>query len=192
MDQKSLVKISLLVIAIALVGAVSYFIFAREVEPLTQKTTTTSPTHVDETVHWNTYTDAQHGFEVRYPIGYEIVWDDDTHQDEGAPFTIRKTGSNSEDDYVFAFENLPNFLGGNTGKMKNPEEWNDNQIRLGNAHTKTSINGQIVYMSEYGASGFVTHFRFVRNLSTYDMNWFSVNGNGDIGGKIFSTIKFIK
>jgi len=191
-DQKGFARALLFVVGVALVGVVSYPIFVRKMGPSTQKTTTTSDSALaDETADWKVYNNTQQGFQVRYPTEYEIFWDDEISQNEGAPFTIRKIGSR-KGDYVFGFDNLPNFLGGDTGKMQTPEEWNDNQIRLGNGHTKKVIDGHIVYMSKYGADGSATHFRFVKNASTYDMNWFFIYGNEGIGDKIFTTLKFVK
>ena len=191
-DQKCFARALLFVVSAALVGAVSYSIFVKTTEPVVQNTPIVSDsTLADEIADWEVYNNTQQGFQVRYPIGYEIFWDDEISQNEGAPFTIRKIGSR-KGDYVFGFDNLPNFLGGDTGKMQTPEEWNDNQIRLGNGHTKKVIDGHIVYMSKYGADGSATHFRFVKNASTYDMNWFFIYGNEGIGDKIFTTLKFVK
>jgi len=77
-NQKGFANIVLVVvIVVILVGAVGYFAFVKKSEPIAQQPTPTStqtktpvsPTPIpkDETANWKTYTNAQYGFEFRYP-----------------------------------------------------------------------------------------------------------------------------
>ena len=100
MNQKGFINIALVIIAIAIVGIGGYFAFVKKSEPITQQptpaptqTTTTTktpisptptPTH-DGTADWKVYTNAQYGFQIKYPsIGKVLT---DTHYGGGIQAT---------------------------------------------------------------------------------------------------------
>ncbi len=73
-NQKGFANIVLILVIVAIVGAVSYFAFVKKSSTPTQTNTTvaSTPTPKDETTTWNTYGDDKFGYEVRYPKGYVV------------------------------------------------------------------------------------------------------------------------
>ncbi len=82
MNQKGFANIILVIVIVVLVGAVGYFAFVKKSEPTAQQPTpaptqtntavSPTPTPKDETVGWKTYTNAQHGFEFKYPATFVL------------------------------------------------------------------------------------------------------------------------
>ena len=79
MNQKGFANI--VVVDVILVGVVGYFAFVKKSEPIAQQPTPTpattqsktpAPTPKDETGNWKTYTNAQYGFEFKYPSTYSV------------------------------------------------------------------------------------------------------------------------
>jgi hypothetical protein len=84
MNQKGFANIILVVVIIILAGAVGYFALIKKSEPMaqqsptptsTQTKTPVSPTPApkDKTANWKTYTNAQYGFEFKYPANYVVT-----------------------------------------------------------------------------------------------------------------------
>jgi len=82
-SQKGFVNIVLVVVIVILVGVVGYFAFVKKSEPVVQqptpiptttqsKTPAPTPTPGDETANWKTYTNAEYGFEFKYPSNLEL------------------------------------------------------------------------------------------------------------------------
>jgi hypothetical protein len=72
MSQKGFASIVLVVVVVILVGVVGYFAFVKKSEPIAQQPTPT-PALKDETSSWKTYTNAQYGFEFKYPKELYLV-----------------------------------------------------------------------------------------------------------------------
>ena len=79
MNQKGFANIILVIVILALLGAVGYFVFVKKSEPITQQPTPTptqtktpvSPTPAP-TANWKTYTNSQYGFEFKYPATFVL------------------------------------------------------------------------------------------------------------------------
>ena len=78
-NQKGFTNIVLVVVIVIFVGAVGYFAFVKKSEPVAQQPTPTqtsnptktpTPNPKDEIADWKTYTNAQYGFEFRYPSNW--------------------------------------------------------------------------------------------------------------------------
>ena len=92
MNQKGFANIILIVVIVAIVAVGGYFIFSKKSGPITQQPTPThtettvptktpvspTPTPKDETANWKTYTNAQYGFEFKYPVDHKIENDGDS------------------------------------------------------------------------------------------------------------------
>lgn len=81
MNQKGFANIILVLVIVALVGVVGYFVLVKKSEPVAQRTTPIStqtktpastPTPKDETANWKTYTSDKDHFSFKYPPNWSL------------------------------------------------------------------------------------------------------------------------
>ncbi len=131
MNQKGFANIILGVIVVMLVGVVGYFAFVKKSTPIAQQTPTPTPTQTqkpvspmptpDKTANWKTYTNAQYGFEFKYPTGWvaneysKLGWSLDLHE-----------ATNSKNSVLITEAGLTNFVSQGSAE-KNAEYMNKNK-----------------------------------------------------------------
>lgn len=149
---------------------------------------------------WKTYSDIDLEFTIQYPSVYlakkglvEASFD---------PYFYIKNPKINENRGVSNVNALdlnyvPNFLGGNDGRAKNPEEWiaiaMEGAGKNGNpkSYAKTIIDGEVAYISDEESDGVpqkeYTVFR--KKGEWYDLYAFRARKD-DVGEKILSTLMF--
>lgn len=220
--QGNAAVIVFIVVIVAITAGAIGWMFAKKTEAPAAQVTTAQPTvpatqtqpkvvqptaaqqasstaQTDETVNWQTYTNAKYGVEFKYPVGYETVVDDNAGSPSfsvknPAKDEVRVSGDGPYQYYAFTVSALYGFLGGDPDKFQTPAEWAKNEKKIGITLKEETVNGIPIYTADTTTGGgqkLKENYMFVKKGSVYDFYKITYK-IADVGQKILATLKITK
>lgn len=202
--KKSAIITAIALLVIAIFSGVGFWQWKKEknaaqwhkTQNQTQRQEQQGQQQASETDSWQTFNGAKLGIEIKYPPGYFAKLGDEKVTFDPSFFisnpSLSETGG-IINNYVLELNMTPNFIGGNDGRIKTPDEWFAIQKKPADNYVKTTVAGQLAFVKDnkLGKIDLRQYVIFINNGIMYDAYQIIIRKD-DVGEKIISTLKFTK